>query len=115
MTQQKNEFLDYLRELLADVPGLRMRAMFGGYGVYSDDLFFAVIDEDVIYMKADDENRETFIQAGGEAFTVTMKGKTGSMSYYSVPESALEDADEMMRWARLGMDAALRKGAKKKR
>ncbi len=115
MTKQKNEFLEYLRELLADVPELRMRAMFGGHGIYTGDRMFALVADDELYIKTDDENVDAFLAAGSEPFTVMMKGKEAAMKYYRVPESALEDADEMMRWARLGMDAALRKATKKKR
>lgn len=112
MSSNSPDFLEFLRELMADVPGLRMRAMFGGHGVYSSDLIFALVDNDVLYIKTDDENRNAFLAAGSTPFTIVMKGEERSMAYFSVPEEALEEPGEMMRWARLGMDAALRKATR---
>jgi DNA transformation protein len=114
MAKTEPEFLNYLRELLTGVPGLRMRAMFGGHGVYSGDFMFGLVAEDEFYLKVDDANREQFLAEGCEPFIYNKQGKDMAMSYYRVPETALEDADEMLRWARLGIDAALRKATKKR-
>lgn len=108
------EFVEYIKELLADVPELRFRAMFGGMSVYSGDVMFGIIADDVLYIKVDDESRAAFEAEGCEPFMVTMKGKTQPMPYYNVPESALDMPEEMMHWARLGIDAALRKAAGKR-
>ena len=107
-------YLAYLRELLAGVPDLRMRAMFGGHGIYSGDLIFALVDNDQLYIKVDDGNRDIFLAEGCEPFIITMKGEQKPMSYYSVPPEALDEPEEMLRWARLGIDAALRKAARKR-
>ncbi|MDX1455491.1 MAG: TfoX/Sxy family protein [Gammaproteobacteria bacterium] len=108
------DFLDYLDELMAGIPGLRKRAMFGGHGIYSDDRMFALVADDTLYIKVDDNNRAAFEAEGSGPFVVEMKGKRGEMSYFNVPEAALEDPEAMRSWCRLGIDAALRAAAKKK-
>lgn len=34
--------------------------MFGGVGLYAGELFFALIDDDILYLKADDTTRAAF-------------------------------------------------------
>lgn len=88
--------------------------MFGGAGVYVDGIMFALIADDVLYLKVDEQNRAGFQDAGSEPFTVEMKGKSVSMaSYWRAPDHLLEDREEMTRWARLSLNAA-RRGKKRK-
>ena len=64
----RNEFVEYTLELLADLGAVRARSMFGGYGLYLDDLMFGIIADDVVYFKVDDTNRDIFLSAGLEPF-----------------------------------------------
>ena len=51
-------FSTYILEQLGrSVRGIRARNMFGGVGIYSGELFFALIDDDTLYFKVDDSNR----------------------------------------------------------
>ena len=45
------EFMIFVQEALAPVGVIRIRRMFGGAGVYADDLFFAIIADDQLYLK----------------------------------------------------------------
>jgi DNA transformation protein len=90
--------------------------MFGGYGLYLEDQMFGILEDDVVYFKVDDANRGTFEDAGLEPFR--LESKNATMSYYTVPDAAMDDAKIMCEWARLGVEAALRAGknkSKKKR
>ena len=42
--------------------------MFGGLGLYSGEWFFALIDDDVLFFKVDDANREDYVSRGMKAF-----------------------------------------------
>lgn len=96
-------------ELLAPLGPVRARAMFGGKGVYVDGLFVAIIDNDQLFLKADDTTRERFVAAGCRPFTYPTKdGERMVMSYYQPPEDALESPPLMRPWARLALEAALR-------
>jgi len=108
----RNEFVEYTLELLADLGAVRARSMFGGYGLYLDDLMFGIIADDVVYFKVDDTNRDIFLSAGLEPFR--LESKNAVMSYYTVPEEAMDEAAVMCLWARRGVEAAQR-GAKTKR
>jgi len=95
--------------MLSPLGKVRTRAMFGGRGVYVDDLFLAIVDDGQLFLKADDTTRERFVAAGCAPFTYPTKdGERMVMSYYRPPEEALESSPLMLPWARLALEAALR-------
>lgn len=80
--------------------GLRVRArsMFGGVGLYADEVFFALIADDAVYFKVDDSNRPDFEARGSEPFRPY--GEHGEvMGYFRVAEELLEDPEELRGWA----------------
>jgi len=101
--------LDQLRRVL---PGVRAKRMFGGVGLYADDLFFALIDDDVLYLKVDDETRSDYEQRGLRPFQPFGEG-TAAMRYYQLPEDLLEDPDALRPWAE-GAVAVARRAKRKK-
>ncbi len=46
-------FHEFVHELLEGLGPLRIRRMFGVAGVYAGEVMFAVIDDDVLYLKTD--------------------------------------------------------------
>ena len=97
-----------LEQLARAVSGVRHRAMFGGVGIYSGDLFFALIDEDTVYFKVDDSNRPEFEARGMGPFQPTGPGGE-VMQYYAVPEELLEDPDALRPWIERSLAVARRK------
>jgi DNA transformation protein len=95
-------------ELLGGVGAARARRMFGGHGLYVDDLFVAVIVDERLYLKADALTQPAFEAAGCERWVYLDKGKSIAMSYWSVPAEAMESLGLMQPWARLAIAAALR-------
>lgn len=88
--------------------------MFGGVGIYSGDIFFALIADDTLYFKVDDANRADFEARGMGPFRPY--GETGEvMQYYQVPEDLLEDADALRPWAEGAIAAARRKKTRARR
>jgi len=98
----------WLHDLFAPVGPIATRRMFGGIGVYSDGAMFALMADDVLYMKADDETRAAFETAGSHPFTYEGKGRPVRTSYWRLPDSALDDPDELKAWADLALAAAQR-------
>ena len=108
------EYRDYVRDLLAPFGGVSIRGMFGGAGIFRDDLMFGLIIDDQIYLKVDDHNRAQFEAAGQGPFLFERKdGRIMSMSYYLIPDSLYDDADELAEWAKHAFAAAQRGAAKK--
>ena len=110
-----NAFVSYVVELMQSMGPVRAKRMFGGHGIFLDDLMFALIADDVLYLKADNETENDFKAKGLDAFTYNKKDKILSMSYFQAPEEALEDNDEMKLWANKAYCAALRAASKKRK
>lgn len=108
--------IDHVIDLFSPFGEIRVRKMFGGAGVYCDDLFFALLDDDAIYLKADDETKKEFESNGLPPFVFEMKnGSSGVMSYYAAPEDIYDDEDALRRWTTLALDAARRAAKFKKK
>lgn len=107
-------FRDYVEEQLGRVCPVRLRAMFGGIGVYAGDAFFAVIDDDVVYFKVDDTTRADYEALGLEPFRPFGPGTT-PMQYYTVPADALDDVETLEPWMHAAIAVAERKRRAKRR
>jgi len=103
-----SEFLDYLLEQLGPLEGLRWRFMFGGVGLFRDELMFGIVVDDALYLKTDEMTRAAFEAQGLEPFRYRREGQEIALSYYQAPAEALEDPEELQAWVRQACDAALR-------
>ncbi len=113
------DFAAYCAELLAPAGAVRSKRMFGGYGLYVDDIFVAIIVQDALYLKTDDESRQRFEAAGGRQFVYARQGKPQGMAFWTVPPDAMDSPALMQPWVQLALQAALRAraspGARKRR
>ncbi len=109
------EFLAHCLELLGAAGSARARRMFGGHGLYVDELFVALLIGDVLYLRTDDETREAFRAASSAPFDyATRDGQRIVMSYWAAPQEAMESPALMLPWARLAIASALRAAASKR-
>lgn len=106
------EYREFALEQLGRVAPVTSRAMFGGVGIYSDGLFFALIDDDTLYLKVDDGNRGDFEAAGMGPFR-PFGDERDTMQYYELPAELLEDADRLRPWVEKAIEVARRKRRKK--
>ena len=107
-------FVDYVLELFAPAGSASARRMFGGHGVYVDGAMVAIVFEGRLFLKVDDATRAEFVAAGCAPFVYTGQQAPIEMSYWSVPEQALESAEDMAPWLARASGAAGRKAAGKK-
>lgn len=99
------EYKEFLAEQLERLGPVRFRGMFGGAGVYLDDLMFGLIFDETLYFKVDDRNRADYEAEEKGPFTYEMSdGTTGALHYYEVPERLYDDPDELVQWARKAME-----------
>jgi len=111
---KNKEFCDRMLAHLNQVAPVTARAMFGGYGLYAEGLMFALIADETLYFKADDENREDYLAAGSGPFVYDRKGKPAQMSYYQLPESVFNDLETLVKWVDKAREAAQRAKRKPK-
>ena len=111
----KSEFVEYLLELFQPFGEVKVKAMFGGFGIFRRDLMFGLVADDTLYLKVDEKSRSEFQAKGLSPFVYNMKGKECSMPYYQAPDEAMEDPEEMAQWAKKAYDAAKRASQGKRR
>lgn len=97
-----------IEEIFAPVAKVAVKRMFGGHGVYADGVFFAIVSDGEIFLKADAATQPEFIAAGSFPFAYERAGKTTVMSYWRLVESAYDDEEELRRWTSLALAAARR-------
>ena len=56
------DYVDYVAEQLREAGAIRSRTMFGEYGLYCDDIFFAVICCDQLFVKSTPAGEAAFPQ-----------------------------------------------------
>lgn len=113
MSCTRNEFVDFVVELMAGWAAVSARKMFGGYGLYREGLMFALIVGDELFFKTDKGNVAQFERVGSHPFVYQSQARTVQMSYWSAPEASLESPAEMDDWCQSSYGAALRAQAAK--
>jgi len=108
-----SEFVEYVHEVLAPLGPIRSRKMFGGYGIYHQDLMFGLVADDELYFKVDAESKPLFLEHDLGPFEYNKDGKIMPMSYHRAPEEIYDDPEQAQIWAEIGFAAALRANAVK--
>ena len=107
-------FREFVLDQLGRVaPGIRGRGMFGGVGIYADDLFFALIGDDTLYLKVDETNRGDFEAEGMGPFMPFGEGGE-VMHYYEIPADVLEEPARLKPWVEKSIEVARRAKAGKR-
>ena len=113
------EFRDFIVEQLEPLGTPQVKRMFGGAGLYLDGTIFALLADDVLYLKVDEQNRADFEAEDMEPFKPFEDGRMVLKSYYECPPYLLEDPEALCDWARnswaAGRRADAAKATKKKR
>jgi DNA transformation protein len=108
-----SDYRDFVLEQLAPLGRITSRGMFGGVGVYANGLFFALIDDDTLYLKGDDVLKAEFEAAGSHAFAPF--GPDKPMAYWTAPTEALDDQEILLEWSRKSLEVAARAATSKKK
>lgn len=112
---------DHLRDLFARFGPISIRSMFGGQGIYADGVMIGLVAYGELYFKVDALSKPTFEAESSRPFVYEGAGKRVEMSYWRVPDSAVDDPEAIVTWARMALEAARRAkgtgrgGATKKR
>jgi DNA transformation protein len=91
---------EFIRDLFAPFGPVTVKRLFGGAGISSDGLTFALVFDGAIFLKVDDDSIPDFEREGSRPFVYTRaksKGRVGkaSMSYWRLPERLYDDPDEL--------------------
>jgi DNA transformation protein len=103
----ESALIEHLTDVLRPLGGVAARRMFGGAGLFRDGVMFALVSDEVLYLKADASTVPAFEVENLGPFTYgTKNGKRVLTSYWRAPERLLDDDDEMRAWCRRAADVA---------
>ncbi len=96
------------QELFAPLGRITFKRLFGGAGIYCDELFFALVHDGGIYLKVAPETEALFRAAGSEPFIYhnPKRAQPVQLSYWTLPGEALDDPDCALDWGRRALHSA---------
>jgi DNA transformation protein len=107
------QYLEYVLEQLAALGAVRSNRMFGGVGLYSDAVFFGLIDDDTLYFKTDETNIAEYQARRMPRFMPFPDRPESVLGYHQVPADVIEDAEMLVAWARKSVAVALASKSRK--
>lgn len=93
---RQDSFKEFVLDQLAAMESITCRAMFGGFGLYRQGVFFGILHKGRLYFKTNDHIPPAYEEYGMQPFRPS--DKQTLKNYYEVPPDILEDGDELVRW-----------------
>ncbi len=97
MTIKDDSFKDFVVDQLRELDGVEERRMFGGHGLYKDEIFFGIVHKGKLYFKVDESTVGEYRKRKMKPFRPNAKQTL--RSYYQVPVEILEDNEQLRDWA----------------
>ncbi|PXA93640.1 competence protein TfoX [Nostoc sp. 3335mG] len=108
--------LVWIEEALAPFGRVTWRRMMGGATLYLDGTVFAIVLDDGLWFKSDAVSDAMWDEAGCARFTYERKdGSTGRMNYRRAPDGVFDDAELLIEWAAVAVEAGRRAPVKRRR
>lgn len=95
------------RDLALDLAGridglgpIRIKRFFAGAALLADDVQFGFVMKGALYLRVNETTRGRYIERGSAPFSYA--GRSGPIvvaSYYAAPAEALEEPEDLLKWA----------------
>jgi DNA transformation protein len=95
MRKKRDSFRDFVSEQLGE--DAEIRPMFGGYGLYRNDVFFGIVFKGRLFFRTGPLTRKKYLARGMKPFKPN--ARMTSKTYYEVPADILEDRVAVREWA----------------
>jgi DNA transformation protein len=96
----------WLTERLTALGNVRAQRMFGGAGIFVEDVMFGIVHKSCAYLKVDEETQARYVELGSRPFRPNARQTL--RTFYEVPEPVLGDDAELLAWAKEALDVAQR-------
>lgn len=110
-----DSYREFVIEQLGNVTDVTSRRMFGGIGIYADEAFFALIDNDTLFFKVNDASRPDFEARASKPFQPFGPGTKPMMGYFELPADVLESRELLGAWVHRAIAVARAAGSKPKK
>ncbi|HSC68461.1 MAG TPA: TfoX/Sxy family protein [Cellvibrio sp.] len=98
-------YLDRVIARLSQAAEVSYRRIFNGIGIYYRGVQFALVINDRLYFRADENSRALYLQKGMTAFQPRIAVKVESC-FFQLPEEVLGNSTELKHWLRIAVEAA---------
>jgi len=95
---EKHSFKEFVLDQLRQFGPVDCRAMFGGYGLYCEGIFFGIIAKGRLYFKTNPATVSDYLERDMQPFQPNSKQTL--KNYFEVPVEILEDEEQLAVWAR---------------
>lgn len=107
-----DDYLDFVSDLLREIPGLQVKRMFGGAGVFGGGCMFALIADNELYLGVSESDRSVLAAAGSEPFRYASRGGSRVMKgYWRVPPDWFDNPGLILAVARRTLAARASSGS----
>ena len=107
MGEQNSAFSAFVVEQLAPLGSIACARFFGGLSLKSGGVLFAMIMDGTLYFAVDDLSRPEYERLGSSCFSYqTKNGRVDVRRFHAVPADVLDDADQLVSFARRALAAA---------
>lgn len=90
---------------LSQVAPVSYRRIFTGVGLYHQQQLFAVMANDRLYFRVDDDSVQPYLQRGMRMLHPRVAALS-DCHFYQLPEAVLEDSAELIYWMRAAVEAS---------
>lgn len=95
LTDAQKKLVDRIGMIENDIEA---RMMLGTIGLYIDNAQIGVVEEDAVYLRTGEDQRETFEEQGATPYN--SGGGVAQAAYFKVPATVLEDDDGLTTWVK---------------
>lgn len=100
------EFIEFVVENLISLGNVKAKRMFGGCGIFCDGLMFALVHDDILYLKVDNASQALYDASNLPYFSYSRKGKKIQLGYRRAPDDILDDSQKILEWSANALRAA---------
>lgn len=99
------DYLKFILDQLSEFGEVETKKMFGGVNLFKNDLMFAKIKNDRIWLKVDDTNVEDFKQKNMAQYSYG-KDNSRKLNFYEAPIEVIENKKAFADWLRTSYQIA---------
>lgn len=89
---------EYMQDVLKSQGKLSTKRLFSGKAVYLNGIIFAIIFNEIIYLKVDETLSKELVSQSLKPFTYQRKDKTIALSYVEAPGDIYDDEEAALYW-----------------
>ena len=92
--------------LFTPLSAIKARSMFGGYGIFSGEIMFALIVQGQLHLRAGQDNEATFQAAQLKPYVYRKKGFPVITKHYAIPTDWWDDKNALLTQAKIALSIA---------